>query len=194
MAVQKVVRGLVPALVLLITGCQALAPFQAPAPAPEPPPRGVLATRAPSGPTTDIAIYLPRWFEDDTLGLRAARRTVSTTDLGRQAIEALIRGPNGDERADDFQYPLSIRTRVLTFAIEDGIARVEFDQELEQVRGRPYSELVYWSIVYTLTEVPGIRGVALLRSGQPLREFGFPPVSLPVTAGRSDAPAWAHPR
>lgn len=183
-------------LALLLTACELVAPFQQqPTPSPPIPPRSSSIARAPSGPTADITLYLPRRFEDDSLGLSPARRVISASgEGGRQVLEMLIQGPSGDERADDFQYPLSIRTRIISFSVEDGTARVEFDQELDNVRGRPYSELVYWSIVYTLTEISGIRGVALTRSGRPLREFGYPPVAIPVTAARADAPAWVRPR
>lgn len=186
----------VSALALATTACQFLAPPQQTEPAPEGSPRALVATRPPSGPTPDITtIYLPRLFPDGSFGLSPARRAVSASnERGRQAIELLIEGPNGDERANDFQYPLSIRTKVVAFHIADGAASIEMDQELERVRGRPFSELVYWSIVYTLTEAPGIHAVTLVRAGRPLREFGFPPLAISSRATRSEAPTWVRPR
>ena len=109
-------------------------------------------------------------------------------------MEALIQGPDGPERAADLNYPLSPRTGIASFDLANGIATIEFGPELAEVRGRPFSELAYWSIVYTLTELPDVRGVSLLRAGQPLREFGFPPVAIPAVATRSDAPTWVAPR
>lgn len=161
------------------------------------PPRPLpLATATPPPQAIEIALYLPRLFEDDSLGLRRVSRTiVPSGEPARDAVEALIRGPNGDERAADIQYPLDRRTRVLAARVEGGLVELELDDEgLRLVHGRPYSELVFWSIVYTLTEAPGVDGVMLLREGRPLLEFGSPPVAVPPGASRRDAPAWVRPR
>ena len=164
---------------------------------PTPPPtplRGALPGLAPGTPSTELTLYFPRYLEDESLGLSATRRAVPNSDLPKMALEALIQGPDGDERAADYAYPLSPRTKVLTFRLDDGVAQVELNSELEKVRGKPFSELAYWSIVFTLTEVPGVRGVSLLRDSQPLREFGYPSFTIPEIASSADAPAWARPR
>lgn len=153
-----------------------------------------LARPAParSGPVT---IYLPRLFEDNSLGLRAASRpAVLPRDPAREAIEALIQGPTGDERAADFEYALEPRTRLRSVSVGGGTATVDFESGIDKVHGRPFSELVYWSIVYTLTEVPSVDRVALSYGGQPLREIGFPPSPVPAAATRADVPDWARPR
>lgn len=143
----------------------------------------------------EITIYLPRLFEDGSLGLRAVPRTVEPSEVaGREALEALIRGPNGDERAANFQYALDRRTRVKTFRVEGDTGVAELDEGLERVHGRPFSELVYWAIVYTLTETPGIEQVMLVRGDAPVTELGDPPARVPAPAGRADVPSWARPR
>lgn len=142
-----------------------------------------------------ITIYLPRLFEDGSLGLRAVARDVEPGEVrGREALEALIRGPNGDERAANFQYALDRRTRVNAFRVEGGTAMVELDEGLERVHGRPFSELVYWAIIYTLTKTPGIERVMLVRGNVPVTELGAPPARVPAPAGRVDVPSWARPR
>lgn len=78
--------------------------------------------------------------------------------------------------------------------VEGGACTVELDDWLRRVHGRPFSELVFWSVVYTLTEVPGIERVALTRGGAPLKELGDPPFAVPIVATRADAPVWARPR
>ena len=139
-------------------------------------------------------IYLPALLEDDSLGLRAAPRGLpGTGEPLREALEALILGPNGSERAADFEVALDRRTRLLAASVERGTASIEFDEGIERVHGRPFSELVYWSIVYTATEVPGVERVRLLRQGSVIGELGDPPFTVPDTAGRDDAPAWARP-
>jgi len=157
------------------------------------PTRG-LARLAPaqSGPVT---IYLPRLFEDGTLGLRAVTRPQTILDdPARDGLEALLRGPTGDERADDFEYALDPHTRLLGLAVRDMTATVDFDSGIDRVYGRPFSELVYWSIVYTATEAADVQRVALSEQGEPLREIGYPPIPVLFFATRADAPDWVRPR
>jgi len=140
-------------------------------------------------------IYLPRLFEDGSLGLRAASRPASLPDDPlRAAIDALLLGPNAAERADDFEYPLDPRSRLRSVTVNGGTATLDFETGIDQVYGRPFSELVFWSIVYTATEVPGVERVALAQGGTPLRQLGEPAVSIPAAASRADAPDWVRPR
>ena len=143
--------------------------------------------------TSRITIYFPRLLEDGALGLASTERDVPSEGLPGGALQALIDGPNGDERAADYQYPLSPFTGVSSFEVSDGIATVEFDGQLDRVRGRPFSELAYWAIVYTLTEVSGIQGVSLIKDRLPLEQFGYPPLPIPQVARRADAPIWVRP-
>ncbi len=176
----------------LLVACDATPPVDA---RPSPARRANLVLATPVGESRQITIYLPRWFMDEALGLQAVSRAVPLdVEPVRAAAAALIAGPNGDERADDFQYPLDRRTRLLTAQVENGTAVLDLGDEIDRVRGRPYSELVYWSIVYTLTEVPGVERVALRRLGEPLLELGAPPFQVPPTASRADTPDWARPR
>jgi spore germination protein GerM len=132
---------------------------------------------------------------DDALGLQPVVRSVpADREPAHAALAALIAGPDGDERADDFQYPLDRRTSIRAVRVEDHVAMVDLGAEVDRVRGRPFSELVYWSIVYTLTEVPGVDRVALQREGEALAQLGDPAYVVPASAGRADAPAWARPR
>ena len=142
-----------------------------------------------------LTIYLPRLFEDDSLGLRAVIRPTRLPDqMARQALEELIQGPTGDERAADFEYPLSPRTALRDVRVANGTAIIDFESGLDRVNGRPYSELVFWSIIYTLTDVPGIDRAMLMERGTMLHQLGDPPFAVPATASRADAPDWARPR
>ena len=146
--------------------------------------------------TTPLVIYLPRLFDDNSLGLQEVTRQVPATgDLVRSALEGLIQGPNGAERARNFQYALDRRTRILEVKQDGAGVSIELDQAgLDRVHGRPYSELVYWSIAYTMTEPPGITQVVLVRDGRPLQFLGDPPFTIPSAASRQDAPSWVRPR
>jgi spore germination protein GerM len=110
------------------------------------------------------------------------------------ALELLVAGPNADERAADYEYPLSPRTRINRDTVADGIATADFAAGLDEGHGRRYSELVYWAIVYTLTEAPGVRGVSLAVNGLAITSLGDPPVPIPAIGRRDQAPDWARPR
>jgi spore germination protein GerM len=141
-------------------------------------------------------VYFPRWFDDDSLGLQAIERQLPTGEnVARAALEALIQGPTGPERANNVQYALDRRTRILGFSLDGGTASIELDPEgLDRVHGRPFSELAFWSVVFTVTEAPGVERVVLVRGGAPLAVLGDPPFTLPMVASRSAAPQWVQPR
>lgn len=189
-------RAVLPALVLLLGGCGLLGNASGP-PAQADAPAAViqLSTATPQAGATQVVIYLPRLFEDGSLGLQGVSRHVVLADEPvRDMLSTLIRGPDGNERADNYQYALDRRTQVVMARVEAGTAHVELDERLRRVHGRPFSELVYWSIVYTLTELPGIEGVTLWQGDGPLATLGDPPFPVPPRGARTAAPSWARPR
>src|SRR5437870_5633461 len=105
------------ALLLLISACNLRGQDTAPSALPAAPDRPIL-TVAPEGATTAVTMYLPRWFEDDSLGLRGVSRSLPSNDLPRLLVEALIHGPNGEERAANFEYPFDPRTSVVAFRVD----------------------------------------------------------------------------
>ena len=162
---------------------------------PEPVRRPSYSLGAPEGEARTITIYLPRRFADDSLGAQAVERAVPVDqEPAHAAVSAFIRGPDGDERADDFQYPFDRRTRIHGVTIGNGTATVNLGAEIDRLRGRPYSELVYWALVHTLSEVPGVERVTLQREGAPVTELGDPAFAVPLSGARGEAPAWARPR
>ena len=151
------------------------------------------ATAAPGA--TEVAVYLPRLFEDGSLGLQAVpRHVVLSGDPLRDLLLMFIQGPDGNERADNYQYAIDRRTQVVTARLEGDTVHLELDEGLLRVHGRPYSELVYWSLVFTLTELPGVHGVSLREGDRPLATLGDPPFAVPVRGSRAMAPPWARPR
>ncbi len=162
-------------------------------PVPQAPTR-VLARPAPE-PGGALVIYLPRLYADGSLGLQAAPRSVVLADdPARDAMEHLVRGPTGDERAADYQFALDFRTRLRSVRVEAGTAAVDFETGIDRVHGRPFSEIVYWSIIYTLTEAPGVERVTLFYRGEPLDALGSPAFPVQPLATRDGAPGWVRPR
>jgi spore germination protein GerM len=183
------------ALGLLLLSCETAGLPKAPNAAPSGSGAAGPSSLPASGSTTSFTLYLPRLFEDGSLGLRGVSRSLVWSEApARDAMEQLIQGPNGNERAADFHYPLDRSTRLRSATISDGTATLDFARGLEKVHGNPFSELTYWSILYTATEVPGVERVRLLNGGSPLTALGFPPFSVRGIGSRVDAPAWAMPR
>jgi len=93
------------------------------------------------------------------------------------------------------QYALDRGTRILGLSLNDGTAVIELDSEgLDRIHGRPFSELAFWSLVFTMTEAPGIESVTLVKDGTPLAALGDPPFTLPTQASRSQARGCTHGR
>ncbi|HEV8613561.1 MAG TPA: GerMN domain-containing protein [Gemmatimonadales bacterium] len=181
---------------LTTTACDLLRSLGSPSGSPRVSAEQQIARSAPRDATAEeVTIYLPRLFADGTLGLQGVPRPIDADrDPAWEVLQALIRGPDGEERAADFQYALDRRTRALGVRVEGGTGTIEFGEGLERVHGRPFSELVYWSIVYTMTEVPGVDRVALTHEGRRLATLGSPPFDVPSVASRAEAPSWARPR
>ena len=180
-------------LALAAFGCNGT--DEAPAPPPPQPARRDAAAPAVAG-TRVAQVYLPRWFDDDSLGLQGLERQLPAGEnVARATLEALIQGPTGLERANNVQYALDRGTRILGLSLNDGTAVIELDSEgLDRIHGRPFSELAFWSLVFTMTEAPGIESVTLVKDGTPLAALGDPPFTLPTQASRSQAPPWVQPR
>src|SRR5438552_601773 len=62
---------------------------------------------------TQITIFLPRLLEDDSLRLEPVPRTIApSSNSARDALQALVDGPTGDERAADLEYALDRLTQI----------------------------------------------------------------------------------
>jgi len=97
-------------------------------------------------------------------------RTVSAKSPARGALEELIAGevPPGCDR------PLPDRVSVRGVRVDGGIATADFSEELVTGFGGGSSseEAVVYSIVNTLTSVPGIARVQILVSGRQVETIG----------------------
>ena len=80
-------------------------------------------------------------------------------------------------------------TAALGFNLEDGVAVVDLSAEVEGVRGETAVNAVVATLVYTLTEIPGVVAVQLRANGEPAVLDGFE-WSAPLT--RADVEAWQN--
>jgi len=200
-------RLILAALTMLVSGACSLAgpsiasPTTAPAPTPRPgdtptatpaaaataPPAGA-ATAVPT-PATLLSIYLPRMHSDGRVTLVRLPRSVGPGPVTAQrAVAAFLAGPSGEERARDVGIALRRATAVRGVEARDGTATVDFGAAVQEVSGTPWVAAVYWGLVLTLLDVPGVQHVALLVEGQPLQRLGTPPYPVPQDPRREQAP------
>ena len=103
----------------------------------------------------------------DAMGLAAEIRWLPSaqTDVEGQ-FRALVEGP----RSPGLSPTLSPRTRVRSAVVQGDMAVVDFDRTLveEHPGGSTGEILTVYSVVNTLTEIPGIRRVAWRIEGQPV--------------------------
>ena len=107
------------------------------------------ARLGPEGPPGQIAPVL--------MPVERERREGMAADW--QSVLELRVGPSPDERARGFAEGLAPETRLRKLEVKEGIATVDF-------AGRRPSLLASAAVVYTLTELPRIKGVSLRLNGQ----------------------------
>ena len=139
----------------------------------------VLALAGCGGEADRLTIYLPqRLGPEGPHGQRAPvlmpveRERRETMSAARQAVLELMVGPAPGERARGFSAALPAGARADSVTVRDGIAEVELAGPEPDFRGAA-------AIVYSVTSVPGVRAVRLLRYGEPccISTHAGPPVA-----------------
>jgi len=128
-------------------------------------------------PTAPVTLY---FAGPDAAGLVAETRwlPVSQTDA-KGRLQALVEGP----RHAGLYPTLPAPTNILSVSVEGDLVVVDFDRELvERHPGGSAGEiLTVFSVVNTLTEIPGIRRVAWRIDGRPVETLvGHLDLSRPV--------------
>jgi len=87
--------------------------------------------------------------------------------VAEQVLERLSSGPDPGERDQGLQSALGPQVRLRLEGVDDGVARVEVP-DLPQDPTADRIPLAVGQVVLSLTTVPGVRGVSLLRDGEVL--------------------------
>ena len=83
------------------------------------------------------------------------------------AIAELLKGPSKEEAKEGILSHLPPGTKSKATSIEDGMAFVNFSEELEQTKGGAESlRAMVAQIVYTLTDIPGVKKIRILVDGR----------------------------
>ncbi|MFA5113262.1 MAG: GerMN domain-containing protein [Candidatus Margulisiibacteriota bacterium] len=138
---------------------------------------------APQPKQPTVTIYLTKGDR-----LAAAERPLAKNDdrLGR-AIAALLAGPTAAEKAGGLTTLIPGGTRVLHHRVKDGVAIVDFNRQLEDYGGGSARiEGIIAQIVYTATEVPGVKKVWVRIEGNKEVVLGGEGLVLDKPLGRAD--------
>jgi len=133
------------------------------------------------GEQATTTVYLKRNVETSRHvihGLAPVVRTVPQNEQTPQRVLAeLLRGPTSAEAEEGFVPTLRSSIEVLDVHVSDGLATVNFGANA------PEDFFARAAVVLSLTELSGIRAVALRSSGKPCCVFDFEsePLTAPVT-------------
>ncbi len=118
--------------------------------------------------------------------LGSEERTIAAGSVQNAAISALhelFKGPNST-----FYFPvIPPGTSLLDVEIYENFIRINLSQEFlsNSLDSRVLDGLIIYSIVNTLTQIPGIDGVLFLIEGKSIREYGNIDLSLPLIKDES---------
>jgi hypothetical protein len=97
----------------------------------------------------------------------AERNVPKTTTVARAALEELLRGPTDAEKADGFFTSINPGVKIQKLTIENGVAKVDFDETLErQVGGSCRVFAIRAEITETLKQFPTVKSVIISIDGR----------------------------
>jgi spore germination protein GerM len=128
-------------------------------------------------------LYLKRNIETSQPGpvfhvlAPVVRAVPENEDAPTRVLEELLRGPTAAEAEDGFVPTLGQSIEVLGVRVSNGVATVNFGDHA------PEDFFAQGAVVLSLTDLPGIRAVALRSNGKPCCVYNFEsePLATPFT-------------
>lgn len=98
----------------------------------------------------------------------SVERTIpKTVAVGRAALEELLAGPTEAEKSEGYFTSINPGVKIQSLTIEDGVARVDFDEQLEfQVGGSCRVAAIASQIRETLKQFPTVQDVVISIDGR----------------------------
>ncbi len=95
------------------------------------------------------------------------REIAKTEGVARVAIEELLKGPTDKEKAEGFFTNINSGVKIQRLVIENGVAKIDFDEQLEfQMGGSCRVSAIRSQIVQTLKQFPSVKDVIISISGR----------------------------
>jgi len=116
-------------------------------------------------PSGEREVYL-YFATEDAMYLDQESRTLPGEDLYREAIEEIVAGPV----SDDLRPTVSEATELIDYSYENGLITLNFNEAIrtDHPGGSTGERLTIYSIVNTLTSLPGIEEVLFEIEGEEL--------------------------
>lgn len=122
--------------------------------------------------TMTVKIYFPNNIKDpgllDCAHMYPVKRTIAkTAAVARAALEELLKGPTEEEKTAGYLTSINSGVKIQKLAIENGVARVDFDEQLEyQVGGSCRVAAIGAEITETLKQFPAVKSVIISVNGR----------------------------
>lgn len=154
---------------------QAVTPTPTVTPSPSP-------AASPETTTVTLNLYFMR---SDKLGV--AHRTVAKTpQIGKAALEELLKGPSSQEQAAGLSTAIPAGTTLLGLAIVNNVATVNLSSEYASGGGSLSVMARLAQVVYTLTQFSTVGKVSFMLNNKPVTTFSSEGLILDHPVGRSD--------
>ncbi len=126
---------------------------------------------SPSAGTTKINIYFNNSKMDPEFSCNkvfpVVREIIKTQAVARAALEELLKGPTDSEKSEEFFTNINPGVKIQKLTIENGVAKVDFDEQLEfQVGGSCRVAAISQQIIQTLKQFPTIKEVIISINGR----------------------------
>ena len=124
------------------------------------------------GETSMVKVYFPNSVKDpdfmDCGKVFVVERAIPKTQaVARSALEELLKGPSGLEKTNGYFTNLNSGVEIQRLVIEDGVAKVDFDEQMGyQVGGSCRIHSIYSQIETTLKQFPTVKEVEISIDGE----------------------------
>lgn len=106
-------------------------------------------------------------YFDCSRTIAVERGVQKTAAVARASVEALLRGATEEEKNQEFVSDIGSGVRIQKLTIEDGVAKVDFDEQLEfQVGGSCRVAAIRAQIIETLKQFPTVDSVVISIDGR----------------------------
>jgi spore germination protein GerM len=143
--------------------------------------------------TTDVTLYFlapggGTPARADPFLIAVERELVSTPQIARATVEALIDGPTADDDAliDGLSSAVPAETLLLGITIDDGVATVDLSREFESGGGSLSMFARLAQVVYSVTQFPTVDAVQFNLEGDPVTVFSGEGIVLDGPVARDD--------
>ncbi len=114
-----------------------------------------------------VSLYFLQVADGQEEVVAVTRQIPATVAVGRAAIEELLKGPLEEEKAEGFSTAIPDGTDLISIDIEDDIATVDFNEELQAgVAGSAWVMSIRDQIEKTLLQFDNVNEVVIMVNGE----------------------------